>query len=234
MADNTRSHTDANGKRIDRVFDSTEKPTLGKFKEYTGLVKGKLRVIGYAGRNKNGHYWDCSCDCGKELSVSAQALLSDKKDSCGCTTRAKIIAAATKHGRTSTTEWSIWHGIRKRCLCVTDQVYHRYGGRGIGLCQEWTDSFESFLRDMGPRPSMQHTVDRIDNDKGYSPENCRWALWKQQQRNRRTNHIWEYNGKRLCITEWAELTGVRKDTLRRRVVVYKWSIERALTTPLNG
>jgi len=99
------------------------------------------------------------------------------------------------------------------------------------MCQEWIDSFEAFYADMGPRP-VGKTIDRIDNNFGYSKENCRWVDWKTQQRNRRSNHLITFQGETKCLIEWAEQFGIRKDTLRRRIVIYKWTIDEALGTPV--
>lgn len=214
-----------------KVFVSTEKPSHPNFEDLINVRRGSLVITEFLGKtDKSFYFWTAKCDCGNKIRISSSNFR--RTTSCGCVTRAKIIKSATTHGKTKTTEWSIWRGIRKRCLCKKDQVYHRYGGRGIDLCPEWTDSFEAFLRDVGPRPSMQHTLDRIDNNKGYSKENCRWTDWKTQSRNRRNNHLITFRGETKCLIEWGEQFGIRKDTLRRRLVVYKWSIEEALLTPV--
>lgn len=194
--------------------------------EIIGRKKGKLTIESFSHKEPHGkRIWNCRCDCGGLLQISHAHFV--KLKSCGCL-RLQVNPALT-HGMSNTSEYSIWHGVRKRCLCPTDQAYSRYGGRGVGLCEEWTNSFEAFYKDMGPRPAGK-TLDRIDNNKGYSKENCRWADWKSQHRNKRTNHLLTVDGVTKCITEWSEQTGIRKDTLRRRISVYGWTPEEAVKT----
>jgi hypothetical protein len=114
-----------------------------------------------------------------------------------------------------------------RCKNTSQKAFPRYGGRGIVVCDRWT-KFENFYADMGERP-IGHTLDRIDNDLGYEPGNCRWATVSEQNRNKRSNHVIEYNGEKLCISEWARRVGIDGKTIRRRLDV-GWSVEKALTT----
>lgn len=120
---------------------------------------------------------------------------------------------------------------QKRCLDSNNQSYPNYGGRGVTVCDRWKDSFEAFLEDMGDRPSEAHTIDRIDNNKGYYKENCRWVDRKTQGRNKRNNCLIEFQGETRCLSEWAELVGLSVATLKTRLKL-GWSIERALTIPL--
>lgn len=196
--------------------------------EIIGRKHGRLTIQSFSHKDIHGkRMWNCLCECGKTV-VLPHALFA-KKITCGCADEKRSGVRYKTHGMSHSSEWSIWHGIRKRCLCPTDRAYPRYGGRGIDLCKEWTDSFESFYKDMGQRP-VGKTLDRIDNNKGYSKENCRWVDWKTQSRNKRTNHLLTVDGITQCITEWSEQTGIRKDTLRRRIVVYGWTPEQAVKT----
>lgn len=120
-----------------------------------------------------------------------------------------------RKGKTSS-EYSIWMKIRDRCLNPNTSAYGDYGGRGISIAPEW-NSFERFFEDMGPRPSAAHSIDRIDNEKGYSPGNCRWATWKQQQRNRRDNRILTISGITATLAEHCERTGVKYKTAHMRL-----------------
>ena len=126
-------------------------------------------------------------------------------------------------------EYSVWRGINTRCLNKNCEAFHRYGGRGIKICDRWVgrDGFENFYNDMGPRPDGC-TIDRINNDGNYSPENCRWATPKKQGNNRSTNVILEFKGKKHSITEWADILGIRPGTLHERLR-RGTSIEKALT-----
>jgi len=125
--------------------------------------------------------------------------------------------------------FNLWEKMVARCNCPSNPAYHKYGGRGIKVCQRWMQ-FENFFADMGHRPPGK-SLDRIDNDGDYSPENCRWATAKEQSRNKRTNKLVTFNGKTMCIAEWAEHLGMKMHTLYRRLCVANWPVERALTTP---
>lgn len=126
-------------------------------------------------------------------------------------------------------EYSIWRSMRNRCYIPTVPAYRRYGGRGITLCDRWRESFWSFYADMGDAPPGM-SIDRIDNDGPYSPENCRWASPKTQSRNRGSNRLITYNGITLCLTEWAERVGLSWDLVQGRLN-RGWSEHDALTTP---
>lgn len=120
-----------------------------------------------------------------------------------------------------------------RCLNENSKSFHHYGGRGINVCARWM-AFESFLADMGERPTDKHSIDRYPNNDGdYEPSNCRWATMKDQSRNTRRNVFLEFNGERRCVAEWAEVQGLSVNVLRARLYVCKWPVERALTTPLD-
>lgn len=137
---------------------------------------------------------------------------------------------APVHGGFGTVEYATWDRIIQRCENPVYHGYKNYGARGITICTEWRASFLAFLGDMGPRPSNQHSIDRIDNDRGYEPENCRWATHKEQQRNRGNNRRLTHNGETLCLSEWAERLGVNIDVIQQRLL-RGWSIEKTVTTP---
>ena len=131
-----------------------------------------------------------------------------------------------------TVEYRIWAGMKTRCLNPKHPWFHRYGGRGIKICQRWLDSYENFLADMGRRPSPRHTLERKDNDGPYSPENVIWATRKTNSRNRSNTHWLTFQGVTLSVTTWAERTGISRVVLFRRL--YKdWSVERTLTQPVR-
>jgi len=171
------------------------------------------------GRGVKRIYVRCMCDCGNERDVLRYHLVSGNSKNCGCVLRSK----QTIHGESSsriqneTSEHRIWCGIKSRCLNEKNTEYHNYGGRGIAICDRWNDSFELFLKDMGRRPSSRHSIDRIDNNSGYSPENCRWATSSQQNRNKRNNRILVVNGESKTMTEWAEIFGIRVGTISERL-----------------
>jgi hypothetical protein len=118
--------------------------------------------------------------------------------------------------------------MKSRCLNPSDKSYNDYGGRGIKICDKWLESFESFYKDIGPRPSSKYSINRIDNNGNYDPKNCNWALRKEQNRNKRSNINLTYNGKTQCIVDWSRELGIKRTTLSRRIE-RGWSVERALT-----
>jgi hypothetical protein len=140
-----------------------------------------------------------------------------------------------KHGHSKRKQHSrtyrVWAGIRTRCVNPKDTAYQNYGGRGITICDRWKDSYENFLEDMGERPGKEYSIDRIDNEKGYSPDNCKWATRKEQHRNTRRNVWIEFNGQRKVASDWAAEYGISATTLKYRIFKAGWDVEKALTTP---
>jgi hypothetical protein len=176
----------------------------------------------------------CQCDCGKIQFVAEQKLRSGHSRSCGCLQAEVTTKRNTKHGcskRGQTTRaYSIWGGIFERCENTKNQAYENYGGRGITVCERWR-VFENFLEDMG-EPAAGMTIDRLNNDEGYSKENCEWRTSKEQARNRRNTVILTYNGITLTLIEWAEMLDLSYRTLRARHY-NGWPTERILTEPIR-
>lgn len=136
------------------------------------------------------------------------------------------------NGRSSLAEYKIWSAMKRRCTRQNATDYPRYGGRGITVCESWM-SFDGFLADMGRRPSDQHTLERIDNEEGCYPGNCRWATLTEQNNNTRRNHFVEYRGERMTIAQATRAAGgvVLRETARNRIAVRGWPVERAVETP---
>lgn len=183
------------------------------------------------------HMW-CQCVCGKEKAVKKSSLKTGDAKSCGCQkNRYNVETRRQNHPNPicRTQEYRIYHQMKQRCLNPNDSAYKHYGGRGITICQRWLASYETFLKDMGPRPSKQYSVDRIDYNREYSPENCRWADRITQANNTRATSFLTLNGVTKCSTDWeAELyekLGLTKQNIADRKH-WGWSDERILTTPV--
>ena len=168
----------------------------------------------------------CQCECGKQKYIRVDALRSGHTISCGCAQ----LESATKHGLWHSPVFTVYKGMMSRCYNVTDKRYSSYGGRGITVCKRWLNIF-NFVADMEPTYKKGLTIDRIDNNKGYSPDNCRWATTREQNRNYRRNVLYTHDGKTLCLKEWSELLSIPYARLRDRLRVQKWSFEKAITTP---
>lgn len=170
------------------------------------------------------------CICGVRVIACVTAVRRGRTKSCGCISKELLEQRCTTHGMSSTTLYRVWRSMHSRCSNAKQISFANYGQRGITVCQEWS-SFERFVSDMGiPAPGM--TIDRIDPNEGYSKQNCRWADWKTQQRNRRNNRIITYQGRSQCIAAWAEEFGMPTHSLHQRLK-RGWSIDKALTTPLD-
>ena len=142
--------------------------------------------------------------------------------------RELLIKRNRTHGMYGTAEYCAWRSMLTRCLNRKNNRYRYYGGRGIRVCSRWLSSFQNFYADMGLKPSSKHTLDRIDGSGGYEPGNCRWATYRQQNRNNRHNRYVTYDGLRLCVSEWAERMGIRVGTLLWRLD-NGWTVEDALS-----
>lgn len=205
--------------------------------DLTGQVFGRLTVLYFGGKDRRKNtMWVCGCVCGKRTLVCAGSLQSGRTRSCGCLRNeaaARTLREKTTHGRSKTKEYRTWARIKVRCYNVHHNRYHRYGGRGIIMCDRWLHSFEAFFDDMGPRPGDDDSIERIDNDGPYSPENCRWATAKEQQNNRRTNLLLTHEGTTKTLAEWARHTGISALTLRSRLRLYNWSVRETLETPVG-
>jgi len=193
-------------------------------KNLVGKTFGKLTVESLTDKRINTHaVWRCICDCGNVVERSSTDLVHNNANSCGCGYKIEY------HGKTGIPEYAVWSDMKARCSKSTHKAYANYGGRGIKVCERW-GKFSIFLADMGRRPSDAHSIDRIDNNKGYSAENCRWALIKEQANNKRNTVILEHNGVRLHVTELAKRANL-SDRLVRMRLWRGWPIDRALTTP---
>jgi len=191
--------------------------------DFVGMRFGRLVVQ----RRIPGGAWMCLCDCGKVSYVLTGNLKSGGSKSCGCLWKEKI----TSHGLTGSPEYKTWKAMHERCRSLNPIQRPNYLDRGITVCEEWRD-FVAFLRDMGPRPTPTSELDRIDNDKGYSKDNCRWLSHRENLNNKRTNRLIEFEGRTQTIAQWAAERGMVYRTLNNRLN-RGWPVERALTESTN-
>lgn len=213
---------------------------MGKYKDITGMKFGRLTPIKPTGEVGHGQTtkWICKCECGATTIQDGARLRNGSSQSCGCLQRElaskRLKKRITKHGYSNTRLYHIWVGMKNRCSCENNTNYACYGARGITVCNEWTDDFERFKEwalKNGYNDDL--TIDRIDVNKGYSPENCRFATRHEQALNRRTTHIVSYQGENKTLYEWSKIFRINVDTLRSRIFEQKWSVERAFTTPVK-
>jgi hypothetical protein len=205
---------------------------MGTLIDLTGQKFGRLTVIKLDHIERKS-YWLCKCDCGKETISTSGDLKSGHKKSCGCLHDELSSIRLTKrnltHGESNTRLYKIWTDIKKRCYRETFWAYSRYGGRGITLCQEWHDypTFRDWCMSNGYAENL--TIDRINNDGNYEPNNCRWVDRKTQSNNKSNVRTITYNGETKTIAQWAETLGINYQTLYNRIFDYNIPIEEALT-----
>lgn len=188
-------------------------------KDYTGQRWGRLTAVAFLERDPKwaSHKWRFVCDCGGSIETGIKNVTSGHTASCGCLFRETMSARNVTHGLSQKmrSEYKIWKGMRQRCLNPSNQDYADYGGRGIRISSAW-DDFSVFAADMGPRHSGA-TLDRIDVNGDYVPENCRWATALDQANNKRTNRVIECNGRAQTLQQWCREFGAERSKVRYRL-----------------
>jgi hypothetical protein len=224
-------------------------PTCGQcnFEDLTGREFGRFIVVGLAKKDRTIHgvsriLWECLCLCGNTRYIIGSALRNGNSRSCGCLHKEIMLSLKTTHGDTGSREHQTWCRIRSRCFNENSVDYYLYGGRGIRVCEGYSD-YSNFRESLGPRPSA-HSIDRIDVNGHYScgecieciirswKKNCRWATTTEQARNRRNNVWLSHNGETKTIVDWSPIVGISTRTLAARKR-HGWSDERALTEPIR-
>jgi hypothetical protein len=222
----------ATGWSIEKVLTT---PVRKQREDLTGQIFGRLTAVEFShddvsprkGGGKNYCLmWKCKCACGKTVTINAKKLKSGNTKSCGCL----LIEQRITHGRHKSREYRTWIGIKSRCYNPNNTGYPSYGGRGIKVCDRWLESFENFLADMGECPDFSMSIDRIDNDGDYAPDNCEWRTIGEQANNRRDNRLLEFAGRTQTVAQWARKFGISPITIGSRLRD-GWSVKRALTTP---
>ena len=197
--------------------------------DLTNLRVNKLRVIRRVDNVGKQPAWLCRCDCGNERRVLGMHLRAANVTDCGCGLSARLRAAQMTHGMTNSPEWRAWTSMVQRCTVPTHKSWKHYGGRNLTVCPEWA-SFEQFYADMGSRPEGT-SLDRIDNEQGYTPDNCRWATSKEQQNNRRSNVHVTIDGVTRTLKQWAEHFGISYAVVKERRAGGKDGVDLFLSSP---
>lgn len=200
---------------------------MGQFVDITGQRYGTLIAIHPTERRTKGggYIWRFKCDCGNTKDIPANSVRTGMVKSCGC--QYKYVCEQDKR------LFTIWVNMRQRCSNPNSPNYNRYGARGIKVCDDW-ESFKKFRKwsiQNGYNDSL--TIDRIDNDCGYNPGNCRWTTVLQQQRNRGNNHLITYKGETRCLSEWSEILGISRMAIMLRLSRYGYTVEEAFTKPVR-
>ena len=193
-----------------------------------GQKFGRLLVIERAGSNRGSITYLCRCECGNEVIVPTSSLRSGNTKSRGCLSRENLLAQRTKHGKCGTRLYRIWKNMKARCLYKSVHTYKHYGGRGITVCTEWANSYPAFEKwaiANGYRDNL--TIDRIDVNGNYCPENCKWVSMQEQANNTRKNHYIEFKGEKRTLSEWARLLNMPYSKLKYRIQA-GWALEDAL------
>lgn len=205
----------------------------------TGRVYGRLRVVGRfeCGPASKGQRtkWVCVCECGAEKIATGHELASGDTTSCGCFQRESTGDRHRRHGMTRTPTYNSWQAAKQRCHDPKAAKYPSYGGRGIKMCNRWRESFDAFLEDMGERPKGM-TLDRIDQCKGYEPDNVRWATAQEQSINRGTTQLRRWRGGWMTTRQISEVEGVSFNSLRKYVRSYRTiqdAVEKAKASKRN-
>ena len=206
---------------------------MGKAKDLTGKRFGRLVVIERAEDyiRPNGQHaiqWRCKCDCGNEKITNSYSLTKGKCTSCGCARTERLVKMNETHGQSNSSIYRRCCHIKERCRNSNSKNYANYGGRGIEMCDEWYDSFEAFYKwSMAHGYKEELTIDRIDVNGNYCPENCRWATWEVQDNNRRNNHYIKYKGETKTLKQWCDILGLDYKKTHNRLNKLHWSVERA-------
>lgn len=210
---------------------------MAKREDLTGRKSGRLTVIEFYDYGKNGNSrWLCKCECGNTSVVSGTYIKYKKTLSCGCLTKERVSEATKTHGMSNSPIYPEYRNMKKRCYDENAHNYKWYGGRGIKMCDRWLDDIHNFYDDVSILPHFReegYTLDRIDNDGDYEPNNVRWATKSEQCNNRRSNLIYEYEGKDRTLKEISDITGLPYKVLHKRLKTFGWEPERAFSKTLR-
>lgn len=210
---------------------------MGVFKDLSGQKFGMWTVLDRSEDFGDKQVkWNCKCECGCFGKVHAQNLTSGGSKGCGCARYADLANRSATHGQTRGRKvpptYHSWAGMKARCNNPKNSYYKSYGGRGISVCERWL-TYENFFKDMGEKPDG-YSIDRIDVNGNYSPENCKWSSLSDQANNKTNNHVITYLNETKTLQEWSKTIGISHGSLLFRIYKAKWPIEKAMTTPGRG
>ena len=201
--------------------------------DLTGQKFGRLTVVCRAENDRyNAARWTCECECGATCIVAGKDLRCGHTLSCGCL-RKEAAHNKSTHGLSRTRIYRIWSDMKNRCYNRNVPNYKNYGERGIRVCDEWLDPSKFFEWAFNSGYTDELTIERIDLDGNYEPENCKWITLKQQQANKTTSHIVTINGKSKCLREWCDDYEIDYKTVHHRINCLGWDAEKALTTKIR-
>lgn len=191
---------------------------------------GRLVVVSNADAINGKRRFSCRCDCGNQAIIRMDGLIQGGSKSCGCLRSEVTIARHLTHGQRRTRLYRLWRNIKSRCLNPNFTDYPNWGGRGITICDEWMrfEPFYKWATSHGYRDNL--TIERRNNNMGYSPDNCCWATAIQQARNKRNNRVLTYRGESKTLSAWSELVGIKAQVIGMRIDRLGWSVEKSLTT----
>lgn len=201
-----------------------------KLKVPVGKRFGRLTVVGDAPTRGKRTHWRVICDCGTELEVACGNVSYGVATSCRCKRAEHLRRLNKTHGMSTTAEYKIWQGIKNRCTNKNYSLYKDYGGRGIQISEQWAASFTAFIDHVGPRPSKAHSIDRVDNSKGYEPGNVKWSTKVEQNNNTRRNIVVSVDGSERSLSDACRYLDRDYDTVYKRVR-YGWSLHDAVMKP---
>ena len=208
-----------------------ELPSLHKERKQNKYINKKFgRLFVLDALRRDGRSWlTCVCDCGTKKDIAMSSVQSGNSLSCGCIQREVASARFKTHGLSRTKEYRCWAHMIRRCTDSSSRMFKYYGARGITVCEEWM-VFENFLRHVGHAPTVNHTLDRRDNDKGYEPSNCRWVTMAVQSVNKRSNVYYDFDGHKLTLPEISKRSNIHVATLAARIK-NGLTVEQAISKP---
>lgn len=203
------------------------------YKDLIGQRFGRLMVVEHVGTRSKSALWKCKCDCGNTTEVISGNLVRGGTQSCGCLVSQLAKERMTTHGKHGTRLYKIWQGMNQRCNNSNYTDYDNYGGRGITVCDEWSEFMPFYRWAMNNGYKNNLSIDRINNDGNYETGNCKWSTMKEQANNKRTNVCYEYQNQKKNLTQWSEQSGISRYHLYQRIRRDGWTIEKALNTPIG-